>query len=249
MLARDRAGAYDAVFTLGGDGTAMEVIAALAPGGPPVGILPGGTGNLMARALGTSLNVERAIRRLVTGTVARIDLGRLENGRRFAIGIGVGIDAAMIAETPILWKRRLGVLAYIIWGIRAVIQQERFNVRITADNRTIERKASAVLVANFGTVLGKLITLGDGIAYDDGVLDVCIFDPGSIWEAVRIMRKLIFRNFRPDPAIGYLTGRRIVVETAPARLVQADGDLVGETPIRVTAEPLAGCLLVPQRLG
>jgi diacylglycerol kinase family enzyme len=203
----------------------------------------------MARALGISLNVERAIRRLIAGTVARIDLGQLESGRRFAIGVGVGIDAAMIAETPIVWKRRLGVLAYIIWGTHAVIRQERFNVRITVDGRTIERKASAVLVANFGTVLGKLITLGDGIAYDDGVLDVCIFDPGSVWEAVRIMRKLMFRDFRPDPALGYLTGRTIVVETTPARMVQADGDLVGETPIRVTVEPLAGSLLVPGRVG
>jgi diacylglycerol kinase family enzyme len=223
----------------------MEVIGALAPNGPPVGILPGGTGNLLARALGIPLNVKRAVRTLANGNLARIDLGRLAGGRRFAIGVGVGIDAAMIAETPIIWKQRLGILAYIIWGTRAVVRRNRFIARITVDNRTVERKASAVLVANFGTVLGKLITLGDEIAYDDGRLDVCIFDPGSIWGAIRIMRKLVLRDFRPDPAIGYLTGRQITVETSPPRVVQADGDLVGETPLRVITEPLAGCVLVP----
>src|SRR5450756_279188 len=76
-LARELASGYDAVFTLGGDGTAIEVIGALANGGPPVGVLPGGTGNIVARALGTPLNSGRAVKALLGGDEARIDLGRL----------------------------------------------------------------------------------------------------------------------------------------------------------------------------
>src|SRR5687768_209170 len=110
-IAAERAGSYDAVFTLGGDGTAMDVIGALAAKGPPVGILPGGTGNLLARSLGIPLTVPAAVRALVAGREARIDLGRLGDGRVFGIGAGVGVDATMIEETPLLWKRRLGVLS------------------------------------------------------------------------------------------------------------------------------------------
>src|SRR5687768_2864990 len=112
-IAASRARDYDAVFTLGGDGTAMEVVGTLAGKGPPVGILPGGTGNLLARSLGIPLTVPAAVRALAAGREARIDLGRIGDGRVFGIGAGVGVDATMIQETPALWKRRLGVLSYV----------------------------------------------------------------------------------------------------------------------------------------
>jgi YegS/Rv2252/BmrU family lipid kinase len=244
-LARALAPKYDAVFTLGGDGTAMEVVGALAPDGPPVGILPGGTGNLLARALNISLNVRKAVRQLLGGDITRIDLGCLADGRRFAIGVGVGIDAAMIAETPAHWKRRIGVASYVVVAARAVLRQERFTVRVVADGVTLERQASAVLVVNFGALLNNLITLGEGITHDDGVLNVCIFDPPRFPDAVRVMRKLLLRDFRPDPAISYLAGKNIRVETIPPRIAQADGDLIGQTPFSVVTEPSAGCIIVP----
>lgn len=246
-LARALAPKYDAVFTLGGDGTAMEVIGALSPDGPPVGVLPGGTGNLLARALGISLNVRRAARQLLYGQISRIDLGRLDDGRRFAIGVGVGIDAAMIAETPTHWKRRIGVAAYIVVATRAVLRQDRFTVTVSADGEKLTRQASAILVVNFGALLNNLITLGEGITHDDGVLNVCIFDPERFSDALRVMRKLIFRDFRPDRAISYLAGRHIEVATSPPRIAQADGELLEPTPFAVVAEPRAGCIIVPHR--
>jgi diacylglycerol kinase (ATP) len=253
MLARTLASQYDLVFTLGGDGTAMEVIGALAPNGPPVGILPGGTGNLLARALGIPLTIRRAIPALLAGDITRIDLGHLDpndsvpDGRRFAIGVGVGIDAAMIAETSTRWKQRLGIAAYVVVAARAILRQDRFTVRVTADGQVLERRASALLVANFGVLLNNLITLGDGIRYDDGVLDACLFDPQTFGDAVRIMRKLIFRDFRPDPAMSYLSGKRLAVETDPPRIAQADGDIIGKSPFSVVTEPLAGCIIIPHR--
>lgn len=237
---------YDAVFTLGGDGTAMDVIDAIAPDGPPVGILPGGTGNLLARALGIPLNVPRAVRTLTAGREARVDLGRLASGRRFAIGTGVGIDASMIATTPASWKRRIGVLAYILAGTRHVLTRQRFNACVKVDGVTSDRTASVVLVANFGVLLNGLITLGDGIRYDDGVLDVCIFDPQSLADSVRIARKLLLRDFEPDPCMLYLHGTNIAVSTDPVLPAQADGELIGTTPFEITTDPLAARLLVPQ---
>ncbi|MGI8509791.1 MAG: diacylglycerol/lipid kinase family protein [Gemmatimonadaceae bacterium] len=236
---------YDALFTLGGDGTAMEVIGATAPNGPPVGILPGGTGNMLARALGIPLNVRRAVRALASGGEARIDLGRLASGRRFAIGTGVGIDASMIATTPASWKRRIGVLSYIVAGTRQVIRPERFRARVTVDGILVERSASAVLVANFGVLLNGLITLGDGIRYDDGMLDVCMFDPRTVSDSARIARKLMLRDFSADTGMEYLRGSNITVSTDPSLPVQADGELIGTTPFEITTEPLAARLLVP----
>lgn len=248
-IAAARAGSYEAVFTLGGDGTAMDVIGALAGKGPPVGILPGGTGNLLARSLGIPLTVRAAVRALANGREARIDLGQLGDGRLFGIGTGVGVDATMIAETSVWLKRRLGVLSYVIVGLRSLLRFDAFQVSGTVDGVPFEKRASAILVANFGTMFRHLLTLGDGILHDDGVLNVCIFSPSTNADAARITYKMIRRDFSPDPCMSYLSGREIEITTVPRRAVQADGELAGSTPISVRVLPGAGRLLLPFARG
>ena len=246
-VARSRVGDYDVVFTLGGDGTAMEVVSALAGTGVPVGILPGGTGNLIARSIGIPISVRRAVPMLLAGDVADVDLGRLPNGRRFAFAAGIGIDASMIERTPTKLKRRLGVLAYALTATRAVISREEFVVRATVDGTTHERVASAVMVSNFGTVLNQLITLGPDICQDDGFLDVCIFSPSSFRDAVRVMWRLLRKDFRSDPCMLYAKGAHIRIETDPARMAQADGELLGTEPLEIEVEPRAARLLMVRK--
>jgi diacylglycerol kinase (ATP) len=245
----DTGAAYDVVFTLGGDGTVMEVLSATPRDGPPVGILHGGTGNLIAQALGIPRRIRPAVSSLLAGRVGQIDLGRLADGRRFAVAAGVGVDATMTAEATPSLKRRLGVIAYIILGARALLRFERFRVRITVDGRAHEQEAVAVLVANFGTLLHDFITLGDGISYDDGQLNVCVFSPSTVRQSLRVARRLLRRDFGPDPCIWYDAGRRISVETDPPRLAQADGELLGLTPLVAEVEPLRGRVLLPRRVG
>lgn len=240
-----RAAEYDTVFTLGGDGTAMEVVGALAGVGPPVAILPGGTGNLLVRSLGIPLNVRAAVRALAAGSEARIDLGRFSYGRIFGIGSGIGIDATMIAETPVELKRRMGILAYVLIGIRSLLRFDSFVARGEVDGVDFERRGSAILVANFGTMFRQLLTLGDGIMHDDGVLNVCIFSPANAADAARITYRMLRRDFSPDPCISYLAGRDIRIATEPVRAVQADGEMAGLTPIRISVMPAAGRLLLP----
>lgn len=249
-LAGDRCRDYDAVFALGGDGTAMEIAGALVGTGIPLGVLAGGTGNLLARAVGIPLDVARAVPTLVAGDQRRIDLGRLPDGRFFAIAAGVGIDARMVRHTPDWMKRRLGVLAYAIVATRvalgAVIRRDFFRVRLTVDDAVYDRPATAAMIANFGAILHDRITFGPGIQSDDGLLDACVYSPRSISDAVRIMWRLLRKDFRSDEAILYCSGRHIRLETDPRHEVQADGELVGETPIEVEVVPRAALFLVPR---
>jgi diacylglycerol kinase (ATP) len=249
-LARERYRDYDAVFALGGDGTAMEIAGALIDTGIPLGVLAGGTGNLLARAVGIPLDVARAVPTLVTGDRRRIDLGRLADGRVFAVAAGVGIDARMVRDTPGWMKRRLGVLAYAITATRAalgaVIRRDFFRVRLTVDGVLYDRQAAAAMVANFGAILHDRITFGPGIQSDDGLLDACIYSPRSLRDALGIMWRLLRKDFRSDDRILYRSGRHIRLETDPRHEVQADGELVGMTPIDMEVVPLAAEFLVPR---
>jgi len=249
-IATARGRDYDMVFTLGGDGTAMEVAGALAWTAIPIGVLAGGTGNLLGRALGIPRSVSKAVPALLGGTVRRIDLG-VVLGHRFAVAAGVGIDAAMVQETPRWLKHRLGVLAYTIMAtkaaLRAVILRRFFDVRVEVGTEVIERRAAAVLFANFGAILEDRIVFGPGITVDDGLLDCCIFSPTHLGDALRIMWRVTRRDFRPDPSILYRKGSRFRLATHPVQMLQADGELLGPTPADVTVEPLAAHLLVPRR--
>jgi len=247
VVARDPG--IDSVFTLGGDGTAMEVVGALAGGDVPVGILPGGTGNLIARTLGTPLRVGRAVRALVAGDTARVDLGIVEAAgsapRHFAFAAGVGIDARMIEETPARLKRRLGVLAYALTASRAILAGELFPVRVVVDGEEIRRDVAAVMIVNFGAVLGDLFRFGPGIRHDDGLLDLCLFSPRSLADAARVLLRLVRKDFRDDESLVYRAGREFLVEPVTPRAAEADGELLGLTPLAVRVHPLAATLLVP----
>lgn len=238
---------FDAIFPLGGDGTAMEVIGALAGSDRPIGILPGGTGNLIARSLGIPATMSGAVSALLAGTPARIDLGIIDGNRRFAFAAGVGIDVRMVEETPAALKRRLGVLAYALAATRAVFRRERFHVRVTVDGETTERDASSVFIANFGAVLNDLFWLGPGIKQDDGRLDLCVFTARTIPDAIRIVWRLLRRDFRTDHRTFYRSGTHFRIETDPPLRYQADGELLGMTPFEVHTEALATLLLVPKR--
>jgi YegS/Rv2252/BmrU family lipid kinase len=249
QLALHHAAHFDAVFALGGDGTVMEVAGALAGTGTPIGVLAGGTGNLLARALGIPLSVRHAVPALLDGSVVSVDLGRFDSGRRFAIAAGVGIDASMVAETPGWLKRRLGVAAYAMIGtraaLRAVLRRRYFRARVTIDGVVHDREAAAVMIANFGAVLGNRITLGPEIRMDDGLLDACVFSPRTLPDALRVMWRLMRRDFATDPCMLYHRGRAIRVETWPSLPWQADGEMMGTTPFSVVVEPLAARILVP----
>lgn len=248
IVAAQRGRDFASVFTLGGDGTAMEVIDALAGTGVPVGVLPGGTGNLVARALHTPRRIENAVPALLNGVLASVDLGYIpECNRRFAFSSGVGVDARMIDETHPETKRRFGIGAYVHTGVKVGLSRKPFRVRVEVDGAVIEREATSLMVANFGTVLDRLFVLGPGIAPDDGRLDLCVFSPRHAPDVVRIAWRLFRRDFRSDDSLLYRSGREFRIECDPPQLYQADGEILGTTPYSIRVEPLAARLLVAKR--
>lgn len=237
---------WDAVFVLGGDGTVMEVVGALAHSGTPVGVLPGGTGNLVAGVLGVPSGIRAAVDSLVAGERSAFDLGELPNGRFFAFAAGVGVDVAMVERTSHGRKRALGMVSYAITAARAAVGREVVHVSIDVDGKRIDAKAVLAMIANAGTFLGGRFAIGPDVQPDDGELDLCLFMPERPRDVFVLMWRLLRRDFRPHPLMTFARGKRFRISAEPPVSVQADGDIVGRTPIEITIAPGAALFLRPR---
>jgi diacylglycerol kinase (ATP) len=249
-LATTRAASSDAVFVLGGDGTATEVLGALAGGNTPVGVLGAGTGNLLSAALGIPLDPARAVEALCAGASRRIDLAVLAEGRHFAVAAGIGIDARMLERTSAALKRHAGVLAYVVGGMlatREALAEGPFRAHITVDGTTHDVEATSVLVANVGTVLGGRFALAPAVREDDGLLDVCVYAPGSLPQALRVAWRSWRGRFPSDDLTRFYRAAHVRVTAEPRQRAQADGDLLSGHVIDARVLPGAGLVLVPER--
>jgi diacylglycerol kinase family enzyme len=226
----------------------MEVLGALRHSGVPVGIIPAGTGNLLARALQIPLNVDRAVKSLVHGSKRAIDLGSIKGDQlqTFAFAAGVGIDVTMIQRTTPSAKRRFGVLAYAMVAATAALRLDRFRVTIVTENERIERDASLTLVANFGAVLHGWFALGPRIAPDDGYLDVCVYAPRSGIDGVGMVWRMLRGRYGGDSRMYFARARQVVIECDPPRIFQADGEILGRSPVHISVDAGAATLLVPK---
>jgi len=243
------AAGYRSVIAVGGDGTVGEVITGLAGSSVPLGIIPKGTGNQLATNLGIPRTVEAAVDVVVNGRPAPIDLGRLADGRYFAVTAGAGWDASIMATATRELKDRWGFGAYLYAGLRTGITPPTALYRITADGQTIEVKASMVLVANMGEYASRLLSLAfriaPGVSFQDGKLDVCIFAPRNLTDVAGMLWRMARRRYAGDDRLIYLQAREVVVESDPPVTTETDGEPIGVTPLVVSAVAAGVHVIVP----
>ncbi len=237
----------DVVGVFGGDGTTMQAAAALVGTEVSLGILPGGTGNLLAGNLRIPLAPARAAESLLRSRPRRLDLGRIERPdgtHYFAVACGAGYDALVMGETAAENKRRWGIGAYIATTIRLMNRLRSVSHVITVDGVEYEAEASMVLVANCNEMIPPLVKLGHGISPDDGYLDVIVVRAENFTQSVRALWE-VMRETDPTQRsefVSYARGREIRIETTPIQPVQLDGEAGGVTPFTATVVP--GALLV-----
>jgi len=237
-------GGVDVVAVYGGDGTMMQAVAGMAGHSVHLGIIPGGTGNLLAGNLGLPRDPRAAAQIIATGEARRIDLGSLEmadGDRLFAVACGAGYDADIMARTGGAAKRRWGMGAYVSHIVRTVKEIAPAPFCVTVDGKTIELEAAMLLVANCTQVIPPFLSLGREIAFDDGKLDVVALKARGLAEVTSTVWRLMRRH--PDnDQVRRFSGREIRVEADPPQAVQLDGDADGRTPF--VARVLPGALSV-----
>ncbi|UOQ90716.1 NAD(+)/NADH kinase [Agromyces endophyticus] len=264
----------DLVVAAGGDGTVRSVAAGLRGTGVPLGIVPLGTGNLFARNLDIPVNdVDDAVVLAFAGLDRAVDVliarvrrpdGTTESHASLVMA-GIGIDATMIANTNPDLKKKVGWLAYVDAGLRALPNSEPFRVVHRLDGGRHHRsRVSSILVANLGYLPGNLELIPDA-EIDDGRLDVVRLQPRNlfgwlfVWRVIawenRVMRKTAIGRQVLDltggnrrQVVAYSRGRTVdlVIEGGPQEF-EIDGDEFGTVAAaRFEVDPASLIVRVPR---
>ncbi|MDT7714697.1 MAG: diacylglycerol kinase [Pseudonocardiales bacterium] len=238
----------DVVLACGGDGTVRHVAHVLAGSGTPMGLLPTGTANLLARNLAiTRRDLVQATRTALSGKTRAIDVGWVLIDDRaeehvFLVMAGMGFDAAIMTGAGHELKARLGSLAYVVSGARA-LRGLRADITLAVDGRIeLPRRVRAVIVGNCGRLLGGLVLM-PAARVDDGLLDVVTIGPRGIVGWLAVTARVLARRRHGHRIVQHWQGHDVIISADTAQEAQLDGDPVGEAyGMRMRVDP--GALLV-----
>ena len=242
--ARERG--FDLIVAAGGDGTVSGVANGLVGTATPLGIIPLGTANVLARELGVPVDLEGACR-LLAGPYAlkSVDAMRV-GGACYFTQVGVGIDAMMIRDTTREHKRRFGRAAYLWTALTRLVGFEPRRFEIEADGRRSRPRASQVLIANGGILGQPPFRWGPDIRPDDGHVDLCVVRARNLRDYLGLAWHVAIGQHGRDPRVRYLpVERRVTIAAKRPMPVQGDGEIIGETPVTVEVVPEAVRVVVP----
>ena len=222
---------YEAVIVFGGDGTVNEVISGIAEKDyiPKLGIIPGGTGNLITKLLEISQDIDEAIDQLDFNKTNAIDIGKA-NKSYFGYIFSVGSLPEAIHNVEIEDKTKYGVLAYAINTIKAVIKDEVFNIKIETENGSYEGGASQVLVLLSNYYADKKIFEEN----KDGYANILILKNASIISKLSLIPDLLKGDIVENDNIEYIKAKDITISSDTKLESDIDGDQSDDLPVKIT---------------
>ncbi len=226
----------DIVVAVGGDGTVADVASGIFGTDVTLGIVPAGSTNITARALGIPSDPLAAMDVLAGPSTQRvIDVGR-SGERSFLNMAGAGFDAELFKAANPFWKRRLGWLAYLPAAALALRLQPSI-VRVAIDGDCFETQSALILVANGGAAVAPSFTVYPGISVNDGWLDVLVFSASTPAEIVATLGQASLQKLDRSPHVVWRRAQTVRIDADPPLAVELDGDARGTTPRQFTVVP------------
>lgn len=258
----------DMVIAAGGDGTVRAIAEVVYKSEASLGLLPSGTGNLLARNLKLTLeDLDHSIHTAFSGDDRAIDIGAIELRREdhsitrhsFLVMAGLGLDAKMLANTDEDLKKKVGWLAYVGAIVKALRDKNDLRMRYNLDNKGVRSvRAHTIIIGNCGALQANVLLLPEA-AVDDGLFEIVIFRPegfvGWVQIAVKVfwengvLRRLRFgKKLMTDEvdSLRYIKGKELTVRLSRAEQVELDGDGFGNAvALKTWVEPGALRVRVP----
>lgn len=237
---------YELVVVAGGDGTINEVINGLAERSyrPQLGIVPAGTSNVVARALGIPKDFEEACEVIIKGVPQPIDVGKVN--QHYFLGVaGGGSLTELTYEVPSRLKMILGQLAYYMKGIEKLAALEPTKMTIQAEGRRIDEEIMLFLVANIGS-LGGFDKLAPKARVNDGYFDVLVVKKVSMPDFLKLLARVPRGEHVLDPYVTYFQTKALTVSSEHKVWLNLDGEKGGQLPATFTILPQHVELRIPK---
>ncbi|PSP19070.1 MAG: lipid kinase [Cyanobacteria bacterium QS_8_64_29] len=237
---RDR---VDRVIVGGGDGTLNAAVEGILEAQLPLGILPLGTANDLARTLGIPATLAAACDIAANGRIQYIDLGRV-NGKHFFNVASLGLSVRVAQRMSKQAKRRWGVLAYLATAARILARSRPFRAKIYAGGESLFVRTAQIAVGN-GRHYGGGMTVVSDAQIDDGRLDCYSLEIRHWWQMLRLLPALRYGTLFERPEVRVLHGTEFKVYTRRPRSINTDGEITARTPAQFHLVPQALPVLVP----
>ena len=221
---------YEAVIVFGGDGTVNEVISGIAEKEyiPKLGIIPGGTGNLITKLVQIDQDIDKAIEGLDFNLTNKIDIGKA-NDHYFGYIFSVGSLPEAIHNVEIEDKTKFGMFAYAINTVKSVIRDEVFNIKVETENGNYEGEASQVLVLLSNYFSDKKIFDENKVGY----ANILILKDASIFSKLSLIPDLLKGDVVENDSIEYIKAKTIKISSDIEIESDIDGDQSDDLPVEI----------------
>lgn len=225
--ARER---YESILVFGGDGTVNEIISGIAERDyiPKLGIIPGGTGNLITKLLEINQDIDGAIEELDFNLTDKIDIGKA-NGHYFGYIFSIGSLPEAIHNVEIEDKTKFGILAYAVNTMKSVMTDQVFNIKVETENGNYLGEASHVLVLLTNYFADKKIFEEN----KDGYANILILKDASIFSKLSLIPDLLKGDLVENENIEYIKARTIKISSDIELESDVDGDKSDNLPVDI----------------
>ncbi|MBW4634485.1 MAG: lipid kinase [Iphinoe sp. HA4291-MV1] len=231
------------VIVGGGDGTLNAVVDALVETQLPVGIIPLGTANDLARTLGIPNSLPEACQIIASGEIRRIDLGCV-NGKHFFNVASLGLSVKITQRLTKKAKRRWGILAYAITALQVIWESRPFSAEISINGTSIPVKTVQIAVGN-GRYYGGGMAVVHDATIDDQRLDLYSVEIKHWWQIIPLLPAMRKGRHIFSPSVRTINGQEIEIHTRKPRPINTDGEITTYTPAQFHVIPNALAVLVP----